>query len=420
MPTRPWIAAALAAAVVAAVLPAHAAAVATAPGVTPSLETPPLFDDDEGGNADADDPAIWVDHRRPARSLVIATAKDAGVRVYDLGGRELQSFAAPPAPDPDSEPGRFNNVDVVYGVRVGYGAADLAIVTDRGRDQLRIYRIDPLLRRLVDVTAADVPFLFSKDQDEVNEATTGYGLAAYTRHGTGYAVASRRHTSSLGLFRLQPRGDRVGYQRVDTLALPASFRLPDGTRWQPCDEPGVGPQVEGMTVDGDTLYAAQEDVGLWRLSVRGDRLRAPSIVDRVREYGVPATYDPETEECTLDWSRDPGFGGTRISADVEGLTIYDSGHGRGYLLVSSQGDSTFLAYDRRTNRFLARFAITDGPAADGAQHSDGTAVVSASLGRAFPGGLLVVHDGENTGAARPSTNFKYVDWRAVARLLPTR
>ncbi len=174
-----------------------------------------------------------------------------------------------------------------------------------------------------------------------------------------------------------------------------------------------------MTVDPrtGTLYAAQEDVGLWRIDLRGDRFGAATLLDKVREYGVPATYDPATEECTLDWSHDPGYGGTRIAADVEGLTIYDAGHGRGYLLVSSQGDSGFLKYDRRTNRFLGRFDVIDGSAADGAQHSDGSAVVSAPLGREFPAGLLVVHDGENTGAdagTRPSTNFKYVDWRAVA------
>jgi len=388
----------------------------------PSLETPPLFDDEAGGDADADDPAIWVDSRHPSRSLVIGTAKNAGLRLYDLGGRQLQAIAAPPAPDPDSEPGRFNNVDLVGGIRLAGRTVDLAVVTDRGRDQLRIYRIDPIARRLVDVTAAGVPFLFSKDQAEVNEATTGYGLATYTHGGAAYAVTSRRHTSGLGLFRLQPRGHHVSYQRVDTLDLPSTFRLPNGARWQPCDEPGVGPQVEGMTVDRGTLYAAQEDVGFWRIDLRGNRFHAPSIVDKVREFGVPATYDPETEECTLDWAHDPGYGGTRISADVEGLTVYDAGHGCGYLLVSSQGDSTFLAYDRRTNRFLTRFVITDGPAADGAQHSDGAAVVSAPLGRAFPAGLLVVHDGENTGAdsqaPRPSTNFKYVDWRAVAGILP--
>ncbi len=410
---------ALAALVALLLLPAHPASAADdearadakARTVTPSVETPPLYDDE---GADADDPAIWVDSRAPHRSLVLGTAKNAGLRVYDLAGEEVQSIAAPPAPDADSEPGRFNNVDLAYGVRLGGTLTDLAIVTDRGRDKLRIYRIDRATRRLVDITVPDAPFLFSRNQDEVNEATTGYGLATYTRHGTAYAVASRRHTSGLGLFRLKPVGDKVSYQRLDTLDLPSTFRLPNGTSWTPCDEPGVGPQVEGMTVDGETLYAAQEDVALWRLSIRGDRLSAPSIVDKVREFGVPATYDPETEECTLDWAHDPGYGGKRISADVEGLTI----HPAGYLLVSSQGDSGFLAYDRRTNRYLSRFDIVDGPAADGAQHSDGAAVVSVPLGRHFPGGLLVVHDGENEGDARASTNFKFVDWRAVARLLP--
>jgi len=166
------------------------------------VETPALYDDEAGGDADADDPAIWVDRRAPHRSLVIGTAKNAGLRVYDLAGRELQSLAPPPAPDPESEPGRFNNVDLAYGIKLGHTTADLAIVTDRGRDKLRVYRIDPAKRRLEDVTALDAPFLFSADQDEVNEATTGYGLATYVRHGTAYAVASRRHTTDLGLFKL--------------------------------------------------------------------------------------------------------------------------------------------------------------------------------------------------------------------------
>jgi 3-phytase len=441
MPAR----AVLVVALLLAAVPAPAVA-ATDARVTATRETPALFDDEQGGDADADDPAVWVDRHRPGRSLVIGTAKNAGLRVYDLGGRQSQSIPAPPAPDPDSEPGRFNNVDLAYGVKLdapttngaptingpratkgasitdgapttdGPGTADLAIVTDRGRDKLRIYRIDPVARQLVDVTAPDAPFLFSRDQGEVNDATTGYGLATYTRDGIAYAVVSRRHTSRLGLFRLKAYKTHVTYEKLDTLDLPSTFRLPNGTSWTPCDEPGVGPQVEGMAVDGGTLYAAQEDVALWRLTIRGNRLGAPSIVDKVREYGVPATYDPETDECTLDWSRDPGYGGTRISADVEGLTVYDAGHGRGYLLVSSQGDSTFLLYDGRSNRFLSRFTVADG-AVDGAQHSDGAAVVSVPVGPAYPRGLLVVHDGENTGpdAPRASTNFKYVDWRVVQR-----
>jgi len=56
--------------------------------------------------------------------------------VYDLRGRRVQSFTPPPAPGPEDEPGRFNNVDLVLGVRIGNRVRDLAIVTDRGRDKL--------------------------------------------------------------------------------------------------------------------------------------------------------------------------------------------------------------------------------------------------------------------------------------------
>ncbi|MEU1486439.1 phytase [Streptomyces sp. NPDC005752] len=46
--------------------------------------TAELYDDEAGGNADADDPAIWRDDAHPGRSLVVATAKEGGLRVYGL------------------------------------------------------------------------------------------------------------------------------------------------------------------------------------------------------------------------------------------------------------------------------------------------------------------------------------------------
>lgn len=382
--------------------PAHAAGTRV---VTARAETPSLFDDAAGGDADADDPAIWVDRRRPGRSVVIGTAKNAGLRVYDLGGREVQAIRPPAAPGPDDEAGRFNNVDVVTGFRLGGRTVDLAVVTDRGRDQLRAYRVDG--GRLVDVTAARPPYAFNPTQDEVNEQATAYGLATYrTPDGGAYAVVSRRHTSTVGIFELVADGGRVTYRRVDTLTLPARFRLPNGTDWAPCAEPGEGPQVEGMTVDPvtGTLYAAQEDVGLWRVPLAGGRFAGmPRSVERVREFGVPATYDPATEECAAA-GPDPGYGG-RIAADVEGVTI-----ARDTLLVSSQGDSTFYTYNRWTNRRTGHFAVADGRAADGAQHCDGATVTTAPL-PGYPRGLLVVHDGQNTpgSAGRPDTNFKYLD-----------
>lgn len=385
--------------------------------VTARAETPPLFDDAAGGDADADDPAIWVHPQDPAASLVVATAKNAGLRVYDLAGHELQSIAAPAAPGPDDEAGRFNNVDLVTGFRLGSRTVDLAVVSDRGRDTLRFYRVDPVARRLVDVTAADVPYAFSADQAQVNEQRTAYGLASWSSGGRAYALASRRSTPDMGLFELVARGATVTYRRVDSLSLPAEFRLPDGSSWSPCADPGDGPQVEGTVVDVENgvAYLGQETVGLWRVPVAGGRFAGrPAMVERTREFGIPAAFDPEEDECVVDYAADPGYGG-RIAADVEGLTIQRTGLRSGTLLASSQGDDTFYTYDRRSNRPLGRFAVTAGPAVDGSQQCDGAAVSSVPL-PGFPGGLLVVQDGENTpevadgdGEARVNSNFKFVD-----------
>jgi 3-phytase len=376
--------------------------------LTATLETPALYDDEEGGDADVDDPAIWVHPTDRARSRVIVTAKNGGLFVYDLRGRQTQHFTTPDAPGPDDETGRFNNVDLVSGFRLGGHAVDLAVVTDRGRDKLRFYRIDD--GRLTDVTDAGAPFAFNRTQQEVNEQATAYGLATYRVGDDWYAVASRRHTPELGLFKLVGTSAGVSYRKVDSLTLPAEFQLPNGATWTPCAEPGEGPQVEGMTVDPvlGVLYAAQEDVALWRVSVLGGRFGArPTTVEKVREYGVPATYNPQTEECDVDWSADPGFGG-RIAADVEGVTIFRTGLLTGTLIVSSQGDDTFYTYDRLSNRQLGQFAVVDG-VTDGSQECDGAAVVSTPL-PGFPGGLLVVHDGRETpDAGRTATNIKFVD-----------
>ncbi|MFJ6196057.1 phytase [Micromonospora sp. NPDC092111] len=380
-------------------------------------ETPSLFDDSAGGDADADDPAIWVHPTDRAGSLVVATAKNGGLRVYDLRARERQAIPTPPAPGPDDEAGRFNNVDLVAGFKLAGRPADLAVVTDRGRDQLRFYRIDPVSRRLVDVTAPDVPFAFSGDQTEVNEQRTAYGLGTFTdADGGTYAVVSRRSTPEVGVFRLVERAGRVSYRPVDRLVLPSTFTLPDGSTWSPCTDPGDGPQVEGTVVDPatGTVYLAQEKVGLWRTRLAGGRfVAAPRPVERVREYGVPAVFDPAEDDCVTDHAADPGFGG-RIAQDVEGLTIFRTGRYAGTLVVSSQGDDTFYTYDRRTNRPTGRFAVVDGRV-DGSQECDGAAVTSTPL-PGFPGGLLVVHDGRNTpetpggdGEARPDTDFKFVD-----------
>ncbi|PRW63821.1 phytase [Actinopolyspora mortivallis] len=391
---------------------------AALPAVTPEAETPAVFDDEEGGNADADDPAIWRDPADPERSLVVATAKEGGLRVYDLEARQVQSIPAPPPPGPGDAPGRFNNVDIVEDVRLGEEVADLAVVSDRGRDRLRVYRIDPRAPEgpLVDVTATGVPAIFTDSQQEINEEMTAYGLTTWTDRRTdrSYALVSRSGRTRITLLELTstPEGT-VDYREVRSLRLPSTFRLPDGSFWSPCADPGELPQVEGMVVDpaNGMLYAAQETVGVWR--VRADLTSGPKLVDRVREFGVPATYDAETDECVP--GEDPGFGGRHLAADVEGLTLLTESDGDGYVLASSQGDSTFVLYDRELedrNEHEGGFRVTAAsPTLDGTQETDGVAVLNAALGDSYPDGLLVVHDGDETPSepAREATNLKFVD-----------
>lgn len=295
--------------------------------VRATVETPATFDDEAGGGADTDDPAIWINRTNRGASRVLATMKNAGLRVYDLAGRKVQAIPAPHAPGPGDEPGRFNNVDILRDVRLGGRTVDLAVTTDRGRDQLRSYPIDQATGVLTDVTAPTVPLAFSADQTQVNDQATAYGLAVFRGvDGRPYAVATRRSTSEIGLFRLVVTGATVTYQRTDTFAFPSTFPLPGGRTSTPCEDPGKGPQLEGLVVDPTTrtLYAAQEDVALWRMQVAGPRfVKAPTMVERTTTFGVPATYDPATEECTVS-GPDPKVGG-RIVADVEGLTIYPTG-----------------------------------------------------------------------------------------------
>ncbi|MEI7032202.1 phytase [Streptomyces pratensis] len=405
---------------------------AHAPGpvsVTADVETPAVYDDEAGGSADADDPAVWVDPERPGRSIVIGTLKEAGLDVYGLDGRRLQHVAAPEAPGEDASAGRFNNVDVIYGFELDGKKTDLALVSDRGRDRVRAFAIDPAAVAagrppLRDVTAPGVKPVFASSEAEVDEQRTSYGLAAFSDDDDAYVVVSQREESRLRLLELKDRNGKVGYETEDTLALPAAFKLPDGTKWAPCGDPGELPQVEGMAVDLEegVLYAAQEAVGLWRVELDDEEFEDARLIDRVREYGTPWTYDEDAdEECVLDTGNDPGFGGEHLSADAEGVTVYHGDDGAGYVLASSQGDDTFAVYEREGgNAYLGSFAVGGGPTTDGVQHSDGSTVVNVPLGSAFPQGLLITHDGEATPADgdRESTNFKFTRWDAVAGAFP--
>ncbi|WP_204319900.1 phytase, partial [Klebsiella pneumoniae] len=57
------------------------------PTVPWTVQTPTL-----SAPVDADDPAVWLHPTDAGKSLVITSVKNGGLRVYDLGGNQVQSL----------------------------------------------------------------------------------------------------------------------------------------------------------------------------------------------------------------------------------------------------------------------------------------------------------------------------------------
>jgi 3-phytase len=110
--------------------------------------------------------------------------------------------------------------------------------------------------------------------------------------------------------------------------------------------------------------------------------------------------------------------GGLLQADVEGLALYRGG-GRDYLVVSSQGNDSYVVLDATPPHRVwgaFRIGINVEQGLDGASETDGLDITSVPLGPGFEQGLLVVQDGRKR-LPEGAQNFKYVGWREVTRAL---
>ena len=365
------------------------------PTAAPTVETSPdLFNDPNlpfSQRADADDPAIYVNSTDSEKSLILTTVKNAGLRVYDLSGNLLQEV----------NPGniRYNNIDLQYGFKLGGESIDIAVASDRNNDKLAIFKINPNNPGdyLEDITDSSIGTLFQDlpfSPPYSASTRSAYGLALYRSPLTNdyYVFANRRQTGDVAQFKLIDQGNgKIGAERVREFTLPSPTAA------------GRSPQTEGTVVDQELgfLYIAQEDVGIWKFQAEPNGGTTGTLIDRVRFEG-----------------------GNNLTDDAEGLTIYYGKDGTGYLLASSQGDSTFAAYTREGNNdFLGRFAIGNNGSIDSVQQSDGADVINVPLGAKFPFGLFVTQDGDNSPAQivdgqNVKTNFKLVPWENIVNALP--
>jgi 3-phytase len=297
----------------------------------------------------ADDPAIWVDPVDPTQSRIIGTDKKGGLYVYDLQAKELQFVQA----------GLVNNVDLRDGFQFADGVAPIVVASDRDDQTIAVFRFDPATRQLSPQLAA-IPSTFP----EV------YGICLFrTQAGAMQVVA----TSALGpvkQWELTASANGIAAKEV------RSFDL--------------GSIAEGCVADDATgsLFIAEENVGIWRLAADPSLGDMRVLIDKAGEGG-------------------------HLTADVEGLAIYDGPNRGGYLIASSQGSDEFAVYERtEDNAYIGSFKIGAGNGIDAVTGTDGLEVTSVSMGPDYPGGLVVVQDDENTEPNEPQ-NFKLIPWSTV-------
>ncbi len=266
----------------------------------------------------------------------------------------------------------MNNVDLRTGFKLGGQEVTLVTASDRTRNAIGIYVLnaDGSLRNVA----------------EGLNPTAGlgdpYGLCMYRgRKGKTYVFVN------------------------DTDGKMKQWRLeatPAGTvKAVPVREFAFDTQTEGCVADDDNgaLYVAEENLALWKMGAE------------------PTAGAVRTQIASV-------AGNSALKDDLEGVSLYRQANGKGYLVLSSQGNNSYAVFERDgANAYVGSVAIVaDGAnGIDGASETDGLDVTSGAMGPLFPNGALVVQDGRNVSPPE-AQNFKIVPWIGIeaALKLPKR
>lgn len=307
----------------------------------------------------ADDPAIWVHPGDPARSLIVTSQKKFGLMVYSLDGKLVQSLPI----------GRINNVDLRDGFVLAGKTVAIIAGSNRSNGRIALFALDHDSGLLRDVADSAVASGFDDP----------YGLCLYHSRKSGeFQVIVNAKDGRVRQSRLLA-GDN-GKVRIELLR---EFKLPT--------------QPEGCVADDElgNLFVGEEDRGVWVLGAEPADKTPMRLIDKTGADG-------------------------HLVADVEGMSLWTGTDGRGWLVVSSQGEHAYAVYRREAPHvYVGKFRILANTARniDGASETDGLDITSANLGGDYSRGLLVVQDGHNLSPAE-NQNFKLVPWAGVEKLLP--
>lgn len=322
-------------------------------------------------SGDADDPAIWIHPTDPARSLILGTNKvpapGGALVVFGLDGKIRQTVAGLERP---------NNVDVEYGLSTRAGPIDIAVVTERIKRQLRVYRITE--SGLIDISSGGGVPVFEGQQGDAAEPM---GIALYRR----------------------PRDSRV-FAIVGRKAGP-----PEGYLWQyELLDDGAG-KVKAVKVREFGRFSGEGEIEAIAVD---DALGYVYYADE--KSGIRKWYaDPDHPEAGRELAH---FGRQGFIGDREGIALYMRADGTGYIICTDQiqGNSKYHVYSRQgkpghPHDHSELLKTVDS----GADSTDGLEVTSAALEPRFPNGMLVAMNSRGR-------NFLLYRWEDLAGFGPTK
>lgn len=259
--------------------------------------------------------------------------------------------------------GRLNNVDLRYGLEWRGSKHDVAVASLRDNNSLQLFAINS------DGKLSDAGTVPTTMRDI-------YGLCQYQSKKTGdHFVFVNDKSGLIEQYQLISDGQNWQAKLVRSLKVPS--------------------QPESCVADDDngTLYLGEEDEAIWRFAAEPDASTTGEIIVRAD--------------------------GRSLVADIEGMALI-SHQGQTLVLVSSQGNDSYLIYDTKAPYpQLLHFRVTTNPelGIDGSSETDGLDLTQRSLGAGFSQGALVVQDGRNR---MPETgqNFKLVPLEHILALLP--
>jgi len=330
-----------------------AVALSAAGVIQPRVVTEPVAHDSE-------DPAIWVNPADPARSLILGTDKhavDGALVVFDLEGKILPDKTVRGLDRP-------NNVDITTGFRLAGRRVDLAVVTERNAGRLRAFTVPDM--QPVDGGGLSV---FEGDPERLP-----MGIALYTRPRDGalFAIVSGRVGPPNGyLWQYRLEDDGHGVVRATKVRAFGRF---SGRK-----------EIESVAVDAELgyVYCADEQAG-------------------VRKYHA----DPEVSGADAELAL---FATAGFAGDHEGISVFPTGPGTGYLLVSNQDGDTFEVFTREGMPGRPHDHRHVGSLQLSTRASDGHEVTAQATAPRFPGGLLVAMSHDRT--------FQFYAWAELAAAL---